>query len=203
MSESIPIVKAAAATAGGIDFPLLFLGAGAVASLGLGLNWLIKSNNPERMSTEKQEINTEINTPWYKKPVEWYNNAMDWTTDTGRLIGCCLQDWFSEQSPECAAFRQRAKSDGGIYAKFANLSSWTKGMLIGGASLLLLIPLIKIAFDRYARTGNMSVVQPEIKPEIKHFRMFKDIFMPIFSIFSIIVIIILFNIFFKTFKCNG
>ena len=58
MSESIPIVKAAAATAGGIDFPLLFLGAGAVASLGLGLNWLIKSNNPERMSTEKQEIKT-------------------------------------------------------------------------------------------------------------------------------------------------
>ena len=32
---------------------------------------------------------------------------------------------------------------------------------------ILLIPLIKIAFDRYARTGNMSVVQPEIKPEIK------------------------------------
>ena len=155
---------------GGISWGYLLpatVGIAGVTAAGLGLKHLFSSNNPERMSTEKP-INHEIE---QNRPnninKSLFQQAKDWSSDTGYLIRCVLQDWFSEQSPECAAFRQRAKSDGGIYAKFANLSSWTKGMLIGGASLLLLIPLIKIAFDRYARTGNMSVVQPEIKPEIK------------------------------------
>ena len=154
-------------SSGGLLFTTL--GATSLAAAGLGLYSLINSNNPARMSTEmpsKDQLNS-MDELFNNENKSWYKKAWDWTTVTGNLIGCALRDWFSEQSPACAAFRQRAKNDGGIYSKLTSLSSWAKGLLVGGLSLGVVIPLIKLAFDRYARTGNMNVIKPQIKPEIK------------------------------------
>ena len=173
-------------TAGGINFLTIPVAIAGATAVGLGLKSLFSSNDPERMSTEKnQEVKrefeqnrpTNVNKSMFQHELEqnrptnvnksMFQRAKDWGSDTGYLVKCVLQDWFSEQSPECAAFRQRAKNDGGIYSKIANLSWWAKGLLIGGVSLAVVIPMIKIAFDRYARTGNMTVVTPQIKPDIK------------------------------------
>ena len=159
-------------SSGGILFTYgvpVALGLTGLTAAGLGLKSLLNSNNPDRMSTEmpSDEKLKSVDELFSKENKSLLKQAWDWTTITGNLIGCTLRDWFSEQSPECAAFRQRAKNDGGIYSQLTSLTSWTKGLLIGGVSLAVVIPLIKLAFDRYARTGNMNVIQPEIKPEIK------------------------------------
>ena len=159
-------------SSGGILFTYgvpVALGLTGLTAAGLGLKSLLNSNNPVRMSTEmpSDEKLKSMDELFSKENKSLLKQAWDWTTITGNLIGCTLRDWFSEQSPECAAFRQRAKNDGGIYSQLTSLTSWTKGLLIGGVSLAVVIPLIKLAFDRYARTGTMNVVQPKIKPEIK------------------------------------
>lgn len=167
-------------SSGGISFTYgipAVLGIAGVTAVGLGLKSLFSSNNPDRMNsenpietlTEPTNNSTITSTPENIQSNEKsvFQRAGDWVADTGRLTWCVLTDWFSEQSPECAAFQQRAKNDKGIYAKLTSLTSWAKGLLIGGVALTVVIPLLKLAFDRYARTGHMSVVQPEIKPDIK------------------------------------
>ena len=171
MSESIPFIApkiASVLASAGITAPAVIGVGGAALAGGLGLYWLFNSNNPDRMSSEKnqEEKPQKLQTKEIQEQKPWYSRAWDWTRDTGHLVGCCLQDWLSTQSPECAAFRQKAKNDKGIYAWFANLTSWSKGLLLGGVSLAVVIPLISLAFSRYA-TGSTTYVQPSVKPEIK------------------------------------
>ena len=166
---------------GGILFDYILPGlgvAGVAAGAGLGLYYLMNSNNPDRMNSnistdaiiepkpDYNNIEFEKNRPNLKNPT-LLQRGTKWGSDTGYLVKCVLQDWFSTQSPECAAFRQRAKNDNGIYNWFTKLAWWTKSLLLGGVSLVVIVPLLKWYFNRYAESGETTLITPEIKPDIK------------------------------------
>ena len=156
---------------GGIEWKILLptLAVGAT-TIGFGLNHLLRSNNPQRMSTENIESN--VVEPTIINPTNNSKPTSSWWGNTWHFTKCTLQEWFSEGSDECAAFLHRSKNATGIGSWFSSLSSTVKTLLIAGVSIPVVVYLLKSAFDIYARTGRMtvpgntSVVKPEIKPTI-------------------------------------
>ena len=69
---------------------------------------LFRKNTPNYLETTDEtgavEFSSNVNPPPKTKP-GFFKNSWDY-------LGCTFREWFSEQTPECAAFAERAKPYG-------------------------------------------------------------------------------------------